>query len=144
MGEFLCSHFNTEDGRKYAPFLAHYALLFQEGKNATKTQKETCAVHGEGAATDRTCQKRFAKVRAGGFSLDEAPRSEVTAIQSRRSLRTANPLPRGGEPPYSKYPNQSIGEMKNVSHFTGKTLKRTFWPPTVTNSYNVSKNVQRI
>ena len=28
--EFLCSHFNTEDGRKYTTFLVYYALLVQE------------------------------------------------------------------------------------------------------------------
>ena len=30
IGEFLCSHFNIECGRKYATFSAYYALLFQE------------------------------------------------------------------------------------------------------------------
>ena len=30
IGEFLCSHFNIEDGRKYAAFFVNYALLFQE------------------------------------------------------------------------------------------------------------------
>ena len=30
IGEFLCSHFNIEDGRKYATFSAYYALLFKE------------------------------------------------------------------------------------------------------------------
>ena len=30
IGEFLCSHFNIEDGRTYATFLAYYTLLFQE------------------------------------------------------------------------------------------------------------------
>ena len=30
IGEFLCSHFNIEDGRKKATFLAYYALVFQE------------------------------------------------------------------------------------------------------------------
>ena len=29
-----------------------------------------CAVRGEGAVTDRTCQKWFAKFHAGDFSLD--------------------------------------------------------------------------
>ena len=48
---------------------------FKKGKNATERQKKICAVYGEGAVTDRTCQKWFAKFRAGGFSLDEAPRS---------------------------------------------------------------------
>ena len=30
-------------------------------------------MYGEGAATDRTCQRWFAKFRAGDFSLDNAP-----------------------------------------------------------------------
>ena len=30
---------------------------FKKGKNATETQKQICAVYGEGAVTDRTCQK---------------------------------------------------------------------------------------
>ena len=29
--------------------------------NATETQKKICAVYGEGAVTDGTCQKWFAK-----------------------------------------------------------------------------------
>ena len=48
---------------------------FKKGKNATETQKKICAVYGEGAMTDRTCQKWFAKFRAGDFSLDDAPGS---------------------------------------------------------------------
>ena len=58
MGEFLCSHFNIEDGRKYAIFSAYY---FNKGKNSTEMQKKICAVYGEVAVTDRTCQKWFAK-----------------------------------------------------------------------------------
>ena len=38
-------------------------------------QKKICAVYGEGAVTDRMCQKWFAKFHAGDFSLDAAPRS---------------------------------------------------------------------
>ena len=29
---------------------------FKKGKNATEMQKKVCAVYGEGAGTDRTCQ----------------------------------------------------------------------------------------
>ena len=29
-------------------------------------------MYGEGAVTDRTCQKWFVKIRAGDFSLDDA------------------------------------------------------------------------
>ena len=48
---------------------------FKKGKNATETQKKICAVYGEGAVIDRTCQKWFAKFCAGVFLLDDAPRS---------------------------------------------------------------------
>ena len=38
---------------------------FKEGKNATEMQKKKiCAVYGEGAVTDRTCQKWFVKFHA--------------------------------------------------------------------------------
>ena len=53
-------------------FLLYY---FKKGTNATEMQKKICAVYGEGAVTDRMCQKWFAKFRAGDFSLDNAPRS---------------------------------------------------------------------
>ena len=46
---------------------------FKKGKNATKMQKKICAVCGEGAVTDRTCQKCFAKFPPGDFLLDGAP-----------------------------------------------------------------------
>ena len=47
---------------------------FKKVKNSTETQKKICAVYGEGAVTDRTCQKWFAKFPAVDFSLDNAPR----------------------------------------------------------------------
>ena len=46
---------------------------FKKGKKATETQKKICTVYEEGAVTDRTCQKWFAKFRAGDFLLDGAP-----------------------------------------------------------------------
>ena len=71
----------------------HY---FKKDKNATDAQKEICAVYGEGAVTDRTCQKWFAKFHAGDFSLDDAPRSgrpvEVDSDQI-ETLRTINIIP---------------------------------------------------
>ena len=54
----------------------HIMLYYlKKGKNTTEMQKKICAVHGEGAVTDRTCQKWFAKFCAGDFLLDDAPRS---------------------------------------------------------------------
>ena len=46
---------------------------FKKGKNATETQKRACAVYGEGAVTDQTCQKWFAKFCARDFSLNNVP-----------------------------------------------------------------------
>ena len=49
---------------------------FKKSKNKTETHtKNFSAVCGEGAGTDRTYQKWFAKFPAGGFSLDDAPQS---------------------------------------------------------------------
>ena len=40
----------------------HIMLYYEKGKNATETHtKKTYAVNGEGAMTDQTCQKWFAK-----------------------------------------------------------------------------------
>ena len=44
---------------------------FKKGKNATEMQKKICAVYGEGAVTDQTYRKWFAKFHAGDFSLDD-------------------------------------------------------------------------
>ena len=46
---------------------------FKKGKNPTEMQKKDCAVYGEGAVTDWTCQKWFAEFRAKDFSLDDTP-----------------------------------------------------------------------
>ena len=48
---------------------------FKKGKNATEMQKKTGAVSGEGAVTDRMCQKWFVKYRAGDSLGDDVPRS---------------------------------------------------------------------
>ena len=73
IGEFLCSHFNIEMEEKKQQFWHIMLYYFKKGENATETQKKICAVYGEGAVTDRTCQKWFVKFRAGDFSLDDAP-----------------------------------------------------------------------
>ena len=47
-----------------------------------------CAVYGEGAVTDRMCQKWFAKFRAGDFSLDNAPWSGRPVEVDRNQIET--------------------------------------------------------
>ena len=46
---------------------------FKKGLNITEMQEKICAVYGEAAVTDRTCQKWFVNFHAGDFSLDDAP-----------------------------------------------------------------------
>ena len=60
-----------ENVQHFQHIMFHY---IKKGKNATETHtKKMCAVYGEGAVTDRTCQKWFAKFHTGYFSLDIAP-----------------------------------------------------------------------
>ena len=47
--------------------------FFKKSKNTTEMQKKICAVCGEGAVTDRTCQKWFVKFHTEDFLLDNAP-----------------------------------------------------------------------
>ena len=53
-------------------------------------------MYGEGAVTDQTCQKWFAKFHAGDFSLDDAPQSgrafEVDSNEI-ETLRTTSVIP---------------------------------------------------
>ena len=43
------------------PFGCIMFYYFKKDKNATEMQKKIYAVYGEGAVTDRMCQKRFVK-----------------------------------------------------------------------------------
>ena len=93
-------------------------------------------MYGEGAVTDQTCQKWFAKFCAGDFSLDDALWSrrpaDLHSNQIKTSLVIENNqcvIPRRREPTSLKYPNNKVvGENeKCVFYFTEKT-QWTFWP----------------
>ena len=54
-------------------------------------QKRICAVYGEGAVTDQTCQhiqKWFAKFQAGVFSMDDDPRLGGPGEVDREQIKT--------------------------------------------------------
>ena len=50
VGEFLCSYFNIEDGRKTAKFQAYY-LYYLRVKTQMRCKKDLC-MYEEGAVTD--------------------------------------------------------------------------------------------
>ncbi|XP_066864385.1 histone-lysine N-methyltransferase SETMAR-like [Kogia breviceps] len=66
-------HFHIEDGREKQHFQHSMLYFFKKAKNTTETQKNICAVYGEGAVTDQMCQKWLEKFCAGDFSLENTP-----------------------------------------------------------------------
>ena len=73
IGEFFVAILILKMEEKKQDFWHIMLYYFKKGKNATETHKKICAVYGEGAVTDRTCQKWFAKFRVGDFLLENAP-----------------------------------------------------------------------
>ena len=78
-------------------------------------KKKICALYGEGAGTDRTCQKWFVKFRAGDFLLDDAPQlgrpvevesDQIETLIENNQYWVIWRQPRGRQPTYSKYLNQ--------------------------------------
>ena len=92
-----------------------------------------CAVYGEGAVTDRTCQKWFVKFCAGGFSLDDALWSgrPVEGDSDQTETRIDNDqCSTTGEVADVLKTSQSMQlllKVKNEFYFMEKS-KRTFWP----------------
>ena len=107
---------------------------FKKDKNATETHTKISAVYGEGAETDPTGQKQFAKFRAGDFLLEDGPWSgrpvgvdsdQIEMLKCKHSV-----LGRMGDSQHTQnIPiNQVIGENeKCVFNFTAKPI-HTFWP----------------
>ena len=105
---------------------------FKKGKNTTEMQNKICAVYGEGAVTDQTCQKRFVKFRAGDFSLDDAPRSgrpgEVESHQIETLIENNQRYSTWEIADILKISKPKLlVKMKNVFYFMEKT-KWTFCP----------------
>lgn len=69
IGEFLWSHFNTEDGRENNIFDTLCFTISRKVKSQLKCKEKICAVY------EQTCRKWFAKFHARRFSLDDSPES---------------------------------------------------------------------
>ena len=99
-----------------------------------KHKKKICAVYGEGAVTDGTCQKLFVKFRAGDFSLDDAPqlgrRVEVDSDQI-ETLIENNQHYTTWEIADTLRISKSIKLLKNVSSILWKKLNRLFVQPNI-------------
>ena len=98
---------------------------FKKGKNATETHKKICAVCGEGAVTDWTCLKWFAKFLAGDFLLDDAPWSgrpvEVDSDQIETLIET---LYHTGD---SRHTQIQLSQIKCWKSFAPAWLRESLW-----------------
>ena len=85
---------------------------FKKGNNTTEMHRKICAVYGEGAVTDQTCQKRLAKFHIGDFLLDNAPRLgrpvEVDRDQIETTIENNQRYTTREIADISKYPNQAL------------------------------------
>ena len=59
ISEFLCSHFNVEDGRKKTTFQHMLHYYFKKGKNSTEVQRKICAMYGKVAASDQMLENNI-------------------------------------------------------------------------------------
>ena len=95
-----------EDMQHFWRIMLYY---FKKGKNATETQKKICAVN-EGAVTEWTCQKWFAKF----LGTTDILAKKFFAVGLSHALEDVWQHPSlypleansGRQPTYSKYPNQ--------------------------------------
>ena len=103
-------------------------------------QKKICAVYGEGAVTDQTCQKWFVKFCAGGFSLDDAPQwgrpAEVDGDQIETLIKNNQHYTTQEIPNILKISNtiKLLVKITNVSLILGKKLNRFLANPVLGNS----------
>ena len=95
-------------------------------------QKKIC-VYREGAVTDWTCQKWFAKFCARDFSLDDAPwlgrpvEVDSNQIEALIENNQHSTMQETGDILKISKSIKLLVKMKNVSYFMEKT-KWTFWP----------------
>ena len=129
----MCSHFNIEDGGKYATFFGILCFIISRMvKNAIETQKKICAVYREGGMTDGICQKWFAKFRAVDFLLVDAPWSgrpiEVHSNQTKTLLENNQRYTMWELANILKISKsiKLLVKMKNVSYFLWKKNIQTF------------------
>ena len=113
---------------------------FKKGKNTTEMQNKICAVYGEGAVTDQTCQKRFVKFRAGDFSLDDAPRSgrpgevESHQIETLIENNQCSTLQERADILKTSESMKLLVNLKNVSFILQKKRNEFFGQPNITHT----------
>ena len=97
-------------------------------------KKKICAVYGEGAVTDRMCQKWFVKFCAGDLSLDNAPWSgrpaEIGSHQIKTLIENNQRSTTWKIADILKIPRsvKLLVKMKMGLLFYGKKFKQRFWP----------------
>ena len=108
---------------------------FKKGKNATETQKKMCSGYGDGAVTEQTCHRWFARCRTGGVSLDDAAQSgrpvEVDGDQIETFTENGRRHATWGTADILTISKsvKSLVKMKNVSFILQKKHNRLFGQP---------------
>ena len=120
-----------EENAHFCHIMLYY---FKKVKNGTETQKNICAVYGEGAMTDQMCQKWLANFYVGGFSLDDTPQSGRPVEVDSNQIETL--IENDQHYTMHKIANilkmsrsiQLLMKMKNVSFILWKKTKLSFSP----------------
>ena len=115
---------------------------FKKGKNTIEMHKKICAVYGEGAVTDWTCQRWFAKFHAGDFSLDDASRSgrpvQVDSDQIKTIIENNQRYTTREIPDILKISKLSI---ENYLHQVGYVNRFDVWDPHKSSKKNLLDHI---
>ena len=89
---------------------------FRQGKNAVEAKNAICSVYGFGAIDVRTCQRWFARFRAGCFDLEDQQRpGRPQELESDELVALLDEDPR-----------QSTLELAKILLVNQSTISRTY------------------
>lgn len=109
---------------------------FQLGRKATDAAKNICNALGEGAVSNRTCQRWFKKFRSGNLSIkDEGGRGRVSYFDKEELEINLLRNPRATQQELATTLNCSQKTICNQLHSLGKVRKLGKWIP-----HDLSKN----
>ena len=118
---------------------------FKKGKNATEKQKKICAVYGEGAVTDGTCQKVVCKVSWYYWHFSQVSVCCGSGLCIGRCLAAAlasthqKPIVRESQHTQNVPINKVMHENENVSFISWKQCNELFGQPDNRKDWKLSR-----